>query len=170
MSGTIDPRNSQTGYVFEFGTTPSLGQSTTPIDIGGGTTPRIVSQLIGGLTPDTTYYFRLRATNASGSTANPTQSFHTRADAIPLPDNRAYEMVSPLDKNGGDVNRINASPATVAMPSSDGNKVAFCTNALFGEEAPQLGPNWCAPYLSSRTPGGWGARSQVAGTNAPSRR
>jgi sugar lactone lactonase YvrE len=159
MSGTIDPKNSATGYVFEYGTTPALGQSTAPVDIGGGTTPKIVSQQVGGLTPDTTYYFRLKATNASGSTANPTLSFHTRADAIPLPDNRAYEMVSPPDKNGGDADRVNILPTVLGLPSPDGEKVAFCTNAVFGEDPPQVGPDGCTAYLSSRTSGGWETKS-----------
>ena len=62
-----------TGYVFEYGTTPALGSSTAPLNIGGGTSPITISQVVGGLTPDTTYYFKLAATNDFGTTKSTTR-------------------------------------------------------------------------------------------------
>jgi NHL repeat-containing protein len=151
--GTIDPRNSNTGYVFQYGLTPALGSTTAPVDIGGGVTPVVVSQVVGGLNPDTTYYFRLVATNLTGTTASPSGSIRTRGVPLPPSDHRAYEMVSPPDKNLGD-----ADHPALAGPSAgisiDGQSVAFCTLSLFGEPAGQ-GPKQCAQYISRRTAGGW---------------
>jgi hypothetical protein len=170
LVGTIDPRNSTTGYVFEYGTTPALGSSTAPLDIGGGNTPITVSQLIGGLSKDTTYYFKLVATNAFGSTSSDQATLHTRSEPFPpanpgscpneairqeqdstyLPDCRAYEMVSPPDKNQGAVD----AGLSQAGYAADGNASGFCTATVFGEPPAQMSQT-CAPYISRRTPSGW---------------
>lgn len=147
LAGTIDPRNSETDYVFEYGTTAALGSSTPPLAIGSGTTPITVSQLIGGLKPDTTYHFRLVATNPAGSTPSSGHTLTTRATPLPNPSNRAWEMVTPPDKNYSEVQRE-------AGISPDGNTVAFCTQAQFGEPPGQM-TQFCAPYVSKRGPGGW---------------
>jgi hypothetical protein len=153
MVATIDPRNSDTGYSFQYGTTPALGSSTAPLEIGGGTTPITVSQAIGGLSPDTTYYFRAVATNLTGTTASPSKTFHTRVDPLPLPEDRGWEQVTPPDKNYGDGDNF-VLQGVLAGVSRDGNAAAFCTTALFGEPAGRM-TRFCAPYLSRRTPSGW---------------
>jgi hypothetical protein len=168
LVATIDPRHSPTGYVFEYGTTPALGSSTAPLDVGGGTTPITVSRVIGGLSPDTTYYFRLVATNQIGTTTGSGHSAHTRSVPFPpaspgncpnaalrqeqsttfLPDCRAYEMVSPTDKNQGGLGR------KYLAVSRDGNSAAYLAPALFGEPAGQQ-DFLEARYLSRRGPDGW---------------
>ena len=83
LVGTIDPRNSETGYVFEYGTTPALGFSTPPLAIGSGTEPITVSPVVGGLAKDTTYYFRLVATNLTGTVTSASKTLHTRTTPFP---------------------------------------------------------------------------------------
>jgi len=173
LVGTIDPRNTTTGYVFQYGTTPALGSSTAPLAIGTGTKPITVSQVLTGLAADTTYYFRLLATNQIGTTTSATSSAHTRAVPFPpanpgncaneairqaqsstyLPDCRAYEMVSPSDKNHGRVEYT-----YTAGFSRDGTGAAFCTLSLFGEPAGQM-TFACAPYISHRGAEGWSTES-----------
>ncbi len=174
LVGTIDPRNSDTSYVFEYGPTPALGSSAGPLAIGGGTKPITVSQLISGLSPDTTYYFRLVATNPIGTTPSANETLHTRTDPPPpansgscgnealrqaqsatfLPDCRAYEMVSPPDKNQGSAVGGTITYAAVNF-ARDGQGVAFCTNgALFGDPPPQQSFT-CASYIAKRGPDGW---------------
>jgi NHL repeat-containing protein len=176
MVGTVDPRHSATGYVFEYGTTPALGSSTAPLDIGAGTTPITLSQVVGGLKKDTTYYFRLVATNAFGAIASNQKTLHTRTDPLPpanpgncpneavrqeqsstfLPDCRAYEMVSPSDKNQGSAGGVGAfgGEEVRATFSRDGSGVVFCTGSVFADPPSQLGLT-CAPYLSRRGASGW---------------
>jgi len=154
LAGTIDPRNTDAGYVFEYGTTPALGSSTAPVGIGGGTTPVTVSQVITGLTPDTTYYFKLVATNLSGSTSSSGQAVHTRATPLPLPEDRGWEMVTPPDKNLGGADRPAGFGNPQAAVAQNGQAAAFCTAVIFGELAPQM-THFCASYVSSRGPGGW---------------
>lgn len=154
LVATIDPRNTEAGYTFEYGTTPALGSSTAPVSVGGGSTPLTVSQVVGGLSPDTTYYFRAVATNLIGTTVSPSRTAHTRATPLPLPENRRYEMVTPPDKNLGSADQPIASTAAAAGIAQDGNSVAFCTGATFGDPPPDL-VGICGQYLSRRTPGGW---------------
>lgn len=150
--GTIDPRHSATEYVFEYGTTPALGSSTAPVAIGDGTTPQIVSQPVQGLISGTTYYVKLVATNGAGPTESATQTFTTRVDPLPPPDNRAYEQVSPVHKNFGDVDSALYAAGAVAP---DGEAAGFCTSATFGEDPPPFANLLCVPYVSTRSPGGW---------------
>jgi NHL repeat-containing protein len=174
LVGTIDPRNSATGYHFEYGTTPDLGSSTPSVAIGGGTAPVTVSQVVGGLDKDTDHWFRLVATNLSGTAQSSSNSFHTRAVPPPpmspgncaneairqaqsstyLPDCRAYEMVSPPDKNQGGVDQGGVLGQKLFSVSRDGDATAFCTTALFGDPPSEQGYK-CAPYVSRRGPSGW---------------
>jgi hypothetical protein len=171
LVGTIDPRNSATGYVFEYGTTPALGHTTEPLDVGSGSTPITVSQLVSGLSKDTTYYFKLVATNGFGSTSSDQSTLHTRTVPFPpaspgscpneavrieqgttyLPDCRAYEMVTPPDKNQGGAPQ---GPLSVVFAAADGNRAGVCTESVFGDPPGQMGTT-CASYLSVRTPSGW---------------
>jgi len=157
LVGTVNPEHSATGYVFEYGPTPGLGSFTAPLAIGDGSTPITLSQVVGGLSKDTTYYFRLVATNASGSTASPQRTLHTRAEPLPLPGGRAYEMVSPPDKNYTNIDNTISNWRSESAASPDGNRVGICTSALFGNPPGQMAvsSHTCAPYVSLRMPGGW---------------
>ena len=173
LVATIDPKNSATGYVFQYGTTPALGSQTAPVNIGGGNEEITVTQVVGGLGKDTGYFFRVVASNEFGTTAGDTRPFHTRTIPFPpadpgncpnhsireaqgstyLPDCRAYEMVTPPDKNQG-VGVATLLQQAFATFSEDGQGAAFCVRSLFGEPAAQM-TNACAPYVSLRRPGGW---------------
>lgn len=152
LVGTIDPANSPTGYVFEYGTTPALGQSTAPVDIGAGTTPQIVSQLIGGLQAATTYYFRLVATSSIGTTTSSGGSFTTRS-GVATGIHRAYEKVTPADKNFGKILLGGA-----VAPSGD--SLSLCNTSGFGDP-PQEIDFICATYVGRRGGSGWSTSAPV---------
>jgi hypothetical protein len=65
LNGTVLPNKSAT-YHFEYGTTTAYG-SQTPDVTANGNSGKAVSADISGLTPQTTYHFRLVATNPSGT-------------------------------------------------------------------------------------------------------
>jgi hypothetical protein len=67
LNGTVDPRGLSTTYHFEYGTTTSYGLSTPPASAGAGNGAQPVSADLSGLEPDTTYHYRLVATNADGT-------------------------------------------------------------------------------------------------------
>ena len=79
LSGTVDPAGLATSYVFQYGTTTAYATQTPVASVGSGTKSVAVSAAIGALTPNTTYHYRLGATNANGTTYGHDVSFKTAA-------------------------------------------------------------------------------------------
>jgi hypothetical protein len=151
--GTIDPRNSATGYVFEYGATPALGSTTPQVSIGGGSTPMIVSKVATGLSPNTTYYFRLSATNLTGTATSGSKMVKTRSEPSPSTPERKYEQVSPDALNNVDAGVFEQAMATVA---SNGESVGICN--FYPPEGE--GSGFCGSIANShRTASGWQSKS-----------
>ena len=78
LGGTVDPGGLATTYRFQYGTSPSsLGHTTASQDAGSGSGPVPVGILVTGLSPAKSYWFRLVATNASGTTNGALAMFTT---------------------------------------------------------------------------------------------
>jgi len=77
LRGTVNPHGSPTTYAFQWGTATTYGQQTPNRSAGRGTTGRDVSFRLGGLTPGTTYHYRIVATNADGTTVGADRRFRT---------------------------------------------------------------------------------------------
>ena len=123
LNGTINPFGLQTSYYFEYGTTTAYG-SRIPAGIeavaGGGRVPELFSRTITGLSPGTTYHFRLVATNSAGTAQGPDRTFTTIAvGGIPA---RAYEQVTPADKKGAAI-----IPRLSIQASANGNGLTYIT-------------------------------------------
>ncbi|HEU0316391.1 MAG TPA: hypothetical protein VFR49_03620, partial [Solirubrobacteraceae bacterium] len=69
LNGTVDPVGSATDYSFQYGTTTAYGQATPTQSAGSALVAGPVSAPVTGLTPGTTYHFRLVATPTGGGTA-----------------------------------------------------------------------------------------------------
>ena len=170
LKAEITSLNEGASYHFEYGESQAYGSSVPVPDgtvaaSGGAVT---VSQLATGLTVSTTYHFRVVATNGAATVDGPDQTFTTRAvevaqadtcsnaavraeqNASALPDCRAYEMVSPLDKNGGEV--VAEGVSTVA--AADGEAVSYITKSVFGD-AVGSGPAGVTQYVARRSAEGW---------------
>ena len=85
VSGTVNPNGQDTSYHFDYGTTMSYGSSTSPADAGSGNAAVSVSSQLTGLSPNTTYHYRLVASNGSGTTAGNDATFTTAAGPPPKP-------------------------------------------------------------------------------------
>jgi hypothetical protein len=77
LNGAVTPNGQATTWYFEYGTSTSYGSKTAAKSAGSGTGSVNVSASIAGLRRTTTYYYRLVATNASGTTVGGDRSFST---------------------------------------------------------------------------------------------
>lgn len=166
LTGQVNP-NSNAFFLedcrFEYGPTTAYG-GWVPCrpTIGSGTNFASVSASIGVLEPETTYHYRLVASNGGGTTAGDDATLTTGpapADPCPnadvraqqgalgrvLPDCRAYEQVSP--------ERTSASPAVISVVAADGNTGVLGSVGGFADtrNLPDLG----VAYATARTTAGW---------------
>jgi RHS repeat-associated protein len=79
LKGQVNPHGYATTYQFEYGTTTSYGTKVpaTAESVGSGTTNVAVSKAISGLKGNTTYHYRVSATNAYGTTPGLDKTFTT---------------------------------------------------------------------------------------------
>jgi hypothetical protein len=68
LNGTVNPNGVSTGAFFQYGTTTSYGYTTSSQVIGSGTSDVSVTDTLTGLSANTTYHFRIVATNSSSGT------------------------------------------------------------------------------------------------------
>ena len=164
LAGEIKPRSQSFEYHFEYGTSEALGTSTPTVQ-GTGAGQRVVAHLLEGLAPQTHYYLKLVATNAVDTAESPVVSFTTRPSlpvepckneslreaqhAAFLPDCRAYEQVTPPEKNFAN--------SDGGFPAANGEAALFTAGGGFGDPAGQIGEIATA-YRSVRTPEGWRTR------------
>jgi hypothetical protein len=83
LTGTVDPEGEATTYHFEYGTTDAYGLQTPQQSAGGGSDPVPVQAAVTGLTGNTTYHYRLVATDASGDTNGADRTFTTSPNPNP---------------------------------------------------------------------------------------
>lgn len=77
LNGTITPNGIPVMYQFDWGTSVSFGNTTTPLSAGSGTTPVAVNALLTGLTEGTQYFFRLVGITASDTIVGDTLNFES---------------------------------------------------------------------------------------------
>ncbi|MCW2952019.1 MAG: Alkaline phosphatase, partial [Conexibacter sp.] len=80
VAGTVDPNALSTSYQFGYGTTTAYGASSPTVSAGSGKGPVAASASLGGLSPATTYHYRLVAGNTAGTSYGPDQTFTTDAE------------------------------------------------------------------------------------------
>ena len=79
LTGSVNPNGLATDAWFEWGTSPTLATfDTTSIQaMGAGTNPLPVMATLSGLSPGTTYYHRVAASNSTGTVKGSIASFPT---------------------------------------------------------------------------------------------
>jgi hypothetical protein len=190
LHGEINPNGFATHYVFQYlseaqyeanpagerfagaGEAPSGGG-----EIGGGSIGEAVVS-ISGLTPDTAYRFRVVATsecNGAGGAPCVAEGVALDFATYPLfppglPDHRAYEMVSPAQKYGGEVVPAEPLVSSCITPAGSGECKPNSFGNIFpmqstpdGEAVSYLGQPFNPfegvadydSYVSRRTASGW---------------
>lgn len=126
------------------------------VPLGPGTEPVAFTRPLAGLATATAYRYRVVASNGAGPVEGPALSFATTprgGGGFALPDGRGWEMVSPIDKNGGEIQ----PPGGVLggglfEAAAAGGAVAYSSTASFGLGA---GAPGASQYVSRRGASGW---------------
>ncbi len=133
LNGTVDLDEAGTATCrFNWGTSPALGNilpCTEPVVEGKGPGPvQVQASLSGLLQPDTTYYYRLEASNGNGT--NPGESFQDQTFTTPG-----------VGLHGDSVSAVRAESATfdAKIDPNNANVTYFFqygTSTEYGSEAP----------------------------------
>ncbi|HET7444206.1 MAG TPA: hypothetical protein VFJ57_06065 [Solirubrobacterales bacterium] len=174
LRAEVNPGGLSTRYRFEYLTLaayeanvaasrdPFAGASSVPpagSAAGAGTVPVAVSFTLvapaNPLAPGTAYRYRVLASNEAGTAATAAHQLRTQS-ATPLrglPDGRAWELVSPVDKGGGAI----AGPGVLfgggeIQAAVGGGALTYGSATAFAE--PVAAPP-ASQYVSRRGAGGW---------------
>lgn len=84
LNGQVNANNSNTSIKFQYGTTSAYGHEITgvPSSSSGVSDTNVYAEL-SGLIQDTTYHFRIKATNAHGTSYGDDVMFYTGISEIP---------------------------------------------------------------------------------------
>jgi hypothetical protein len=96
----------------------------------------------------------------------PNEGFRTGPSAS-LEDCRAYEMVSPVDKNGGDIlaqGNISGFPARLDQGAPDGEAITYSSYRSFGDAE---SASFTTQYIAQREAEGWRTHAISPQLNAP---
>jgi hypothetical protein len=116
-----------------------------------GSPLRTAGVILEHLAPGTTYHYRFVAESSGGGPSVGAEAEMTTPDPLPqpacgndvfrggssvrLPDCRAYEMVSPVDKNNGDIKTLVdliGYDTNLGQSSEDGNRFTYSASRSFG--------------------------------------
>ncbi|HTZ65545.1 MAG TPA: hypothetical protein VMB51_15685 [Solirubrobacteraceae bacterium] len=176
LHAVIDPDGRETTFEFQYGTQSCDAEptacATTPSSaegIGSGETGVPETANVTGLRPDTTYYYRIIASNSLGTTEGREQSFTTQ-EAVTvqsLPDGRAWEMVSPPEKHGAPIEPLTTQLGGWVLASEDGDAITYLADgALTGEPRGNRAPEQ-QQIVSTRGEDGWTTSDIVTPNQTP---
>jgi len=163
----INPLGRDTTYYFQYGTssckTSPAACTNVPAppgtDIGSGESDVAGSVRVQQLEPDTSYHYRVLATNSLGTAEGVEHTFTTQQSATPfaLPDGRAWEMVSPPDKHGAPIEALTGEGGLI-LASEDGNALTYVADGAITAEPPANRSPEKQQVLSTRGAGGWSSQ------------
>jgi len=175
VRGEINPNGLSTSFRAEYITEAAYQANLTAVPprsgfsgatlsivkgVGAGTKDVPVFQQLFGLAPATAYRYRLLATNSAGTTPGPERRFGTEeaTNAVRVLDRRGWEMVSPVDKNGGAIQGFESIfGGGVLQAAADGTSLTYSSADSFGG-APEGAPA-ASQYLARRGAAGWGSEN-----------
>jgi len=153
LEAQVNPQSLKTLYHFEYGlgscaSNPCASVPVPDAEVSAGSSSVPVEVTIEGLQPATIYHFRLVAKNGA-TTKGPDRTFNTYSTTLSgLPDGRAYEQSSPVEKDGGDI----TGKAALVKAADDGNGITF--GNTFGIPG-GVGAQGLPLYLAKRSASTW---------------
>jgi hypothetical protein len=176
FNGEINPHVLSSIYYLEYGITTDYGQREpvsgheSVLKEGLFSDQPVATVYVQGLLPETTYHYRFVAHNAFGGPGGTTtdgldHTFTTQGTGslFMLPDDRGWEMVSPVEKNGVDLGDA-LGGSDVMQAALDGNSITFVADGAF---ASSQGSPTGAQYFSVHDgPGDWSTQGIATPMNS----
>jgi hypothetical protein len=128
INAFITANSLATTAYFEYGTTVALGLVTSTINVGSGGSSVNISQSLPTLVDNTTYYYRVNATNSAGNTISSILSFNS-GDSAPFTPN--LKVISSNPTVITIQNELQFGPTTYLSRDSVNNLVTFVENSSF---------------------------------------
>ncbi|HLY48195.1 MAG TPA: glycoside hydrolase family 76 protein [Solirubrobacteraceae bacterium] len=133
LAGTVNSNGRYTTYYFEYGTSTSYGAATARRGVRAGRRAVSVTASLTGLSPGTTYHYRIYASNAAGPACSSDRTFTTVMTPQQLAASRAVATY----------NAIQQDFYAPHVYSGD-------TSSLYTENYPQSGNRYCYLWPFSR--------------------
>jgi hypothetical protein len=157
LNGTVSANNASTTVTFEYGLTTAYGMTKTASpSLVTGASATSVSGALSGLTPNTTYHYRVKAVNAVGTTTGSDMTFTTLPAAATATTGDATGIISTGATLNGTVNANNASTTVTieyglttaygTTATADESPVAGTTNTAVSKGISGLAPNTTYHY------------------------
>jgi hypothetical protein len=187
LNAQIDPKGAKTSYFFEYGTTKTYGTSTTETVLEGSLTATdTATATIPRLQPGMTYHYRVVAASEvkpgkiedfdgsdttfttptePGSAPETCPNAQARTEqpyGQALPDCRAYELVSPIQKNDQDVEAIDSRASVFDKASGpEASAITYQATGSFSEAGASepRGAQKVNRYISRRGATGWSTQN-----------
>ena len=179
LTAELNPNNGTgTEYTFRYGETTAYEGGTFRGSLPLSGEFKEVHATFNGLKPNTTYHYQLKARNSHGEEVGSDQTFTTELSlseelaaedcpngshhgesnstireedgSLQLPDCRAYEQVSEVEKNGGQ--------ATLRRVAPSGERVYYTSEGVIAGAAQNL---ITIQYITHRTANGWVTQPMV---------
>jgi sugar lactone lactonase YvrE len=171
LAAQLNPNGNASSYRFEYisqadyqanggsfaGPHASAAVPVPDASIGAGEEPVSVKQHLAGLSPSSVYRYRVRVTNALGPVTGADRTFTTQTPGtFAMLDGRGWELVSPPDKHGANVNSLYGAQA-----AADGAAVVY--QAIDPTESNPAGNGGSSvTVLSAHAAAGWESHDLAA--------
>lgn len=163
LRASVGPTGADTHYHFEYGrescaAVPASCTQTTTTDAGEGFSEQSASVELQNLPPGA-YHYRLVAENTFGTVESAEQTFTVLASTSGLLDGRAWEMVSPPEKDGAEPEPLTKEGGAI-QAAEDGEAITYVADGPMpagvepeGSRSPEY-----AQIFSVRGAQGWSSR------------
>jgi hypothetical protein len=84
VAGQVNPEGQPAAFAIEYGPTTSFGSLSTVTELDDAVALEDVTATLSGLSPDTTYYYRVVAGNATGTAVGAVMTFFTGPGGPPI--------------------------------------------------------------------------------------
>jgi len=152
LKGSVSPEGAETTYEFEYGTSLSYGKKSAQGKVSAGVGTEKVSKSVSSLEPETTYHYRIVATNSHG-TATPGLDKTFKTPAKPKPPSIATEEPKNVLWTSATLNgSVSPEGAETTYEFEYGTSLSYGKKSEPGKVAAGVGTEKVSKYVTGLEP------------------